>query len=393
MELFCSACGLRYGAREPIWRCRCGEPLDLDFSPAIDKGMLDSCTSGLQALLVRAAHWIIPMGMVSLGEGDTPMLEAEIGGMEVLLKLEFLSPSGSFKDRGAAVMISRVREMGIDRVVEDSSGNAGAAVAAYCAAAGIGCEIYVPEETSAGKTAQIEAMGAALVRVPGDREDTAAAVRTRAEEVYYASHCWNPWFLHGTKTFAYEVWSQLGGRAPEAVVFPVGHGSLLLGTWLGFGELLTAGLVERLPRLIAVQAAACAPLLELWRGEGGACSPEAETAAEGIRVRQPVRGKQIIAAVRESGGEVVAVGEDEIRRALRGLLDKGLFVEPTAAVAVAGLEHLGRIPGGVVVPLTGSGLKSPAKVLSLLRRNAERSKDWITPVRILSVLKLPCNPP
>ena len=366
MELVCSVCGERFGAEAPLWRCTCGAPLDLDFSPIIDKSMFESDAPGLRRY-ANALPLDSPQRMVSLGEGGTPLLEAELDGRPVALKLEFLSPSGSFKDRGAAVMISRVREMGIERVVEDSSGNAGAAVAAYCAAAGIGCEIFIPAETSAGKTAQIEAMGARLVRVPGGREEAAEAVRARAEEVYYASHCWNPWFLHGTKTFAYEVRRQLGGGSPEAIVFPVGHGSLLLGTWLGFCELRAAGLVEGLPRLIAVQAEVCAPLLRAW--DGG--SPDAgdlaeQTAAEGIRVKVPVRGKQIIAAVRESGGEVLAVGEEDIRRALRQLLAMGLFVEPTAAVAVAALARLERFAGTVVVPLTGSGLKSTGKISSLI---------------------------
>ena len=150
MELVCSVCGERFGAEAPLWRCTCGAPLDLDFSPIIDKSMFESDAPGLRRY-ANALPLDSPQRMVSLGEGGTPLLEAELDGKPVALKLEFLSPSGSFKDRGAAVMISRVREMGIERVVEDSSGNAGAAVAAYCAAAGIGCEIFVPAETSAGK--------------------------------------------------------------------------------------------------------------------------------------------------------------------------------------------------------------------------------------------------
>lgn len=295
---------------------------------------------------------------VTLGEGMTPLLSSRDGRLS--FKVESTNPTGSFKDRGATVLLTHLAAMGATEVIEDSSGNAGAAIAAYSARAAIRATIYVPEGTSPGKTAQIAAYGARVVRVPGTREDVARAAH-RAPGLY-ASHCWDPLFFHGTKTIAFELWEQLGGRAPDWVVSPVGHGTLLLGLALGFRELVAAGSIVRLPRLIAVQSAECAPLAgpALGRAPG-----RGRTVAEGIRVWTPVRAVEIAAAVRESDGRWVVVEDAETLAAQARLGAEGLFVEPTAAVAAAAAWRLsedGELPTGstVVVPLTGHGLKSPA---------------------------------
>jgi len=207
--------------------------------------------------------------IVSLGEGFTPLIETDIYGMEILCKLEFLAPTGSFKDRGATVLVSKLKEMGVKRVVEDSSGNAGASLAAYCARAGIEAEIYVPAHASPAKLAQIAVFGAKLVKVDGPRENAASAAQEAASEAlslgYYASHYYNPFSIEGLKTFAYEVCEQLGWRAPDNVIFPVGHGTLLLGAYRGFKDLQAAGIIAHLPRLLAVQARSCAPIYEAYR--------------------------------------------------------------------------------------------------------------------------------
>jgi threonine synthase len=235
-------------------------------------------------------------------------------GREVFLKLDHLFPSGSYKDRGAAVLLSKIRELHVDRVVEDSSGNAGAAVAAYAAAAGITADIYVPASNSPGKLNQIRAYGAELVAVEGSRSDTAAAALRAAEEHYYASHVWNPFFLEGTKTFAFEVWEQLGFQAPDTVVLPAGNGTLLLGAYKGFRELRDAGCIDEIPKHVAVQTAACAPLA------GGAplTGPRAPgtTVAEGIAIAEPPLLQEMSDALASCGGTVITVEEEEIRRAL-----------------------------------------------------------------------------
>jgi len=301
--------------------------------------------------------------VVSLAEGFTPLLPVTFGKRTVWVKQDQLFSTGSYKDRGASVLISQAAALGVKRVVEDSSGNAGCAIAAYCARAGIECAIYVPETTSPGKLVQIESYGAELHRIPGSREDTAHAAFAAAQDTYYASHSWNPFFFHGTKTFAFEVCEQLGWRAPDAAILPVGNGTLLLGAAIGFRELAEAGVTERVPRLIAVQAAACAPLYAAWKK--GLSHPDTvhkqPTLAEGIAIAEPVRGSQIVQAVRESGGSFLTVTENEIRASWQLLGEQGFFVEPTAAATAAGaLRAMDTIPEGQVVVsvFTGHGLKA-----------------------------------
>lgn len=304
--------------------------------------------------------------IVSFNEGYTPMVRAEVGGAEVLLKLEYVFPSGSYKDRGATVMMSKIKELGVTRVVEDSSGNAGSAVAAYCARAGIECSIYVPGYASQGKLTQIEMYGATLNRVQGTREDTAAAAYEAAEETYYASHLWSPFFVQGTKTFVYEVVEQLGWEPPDNVVMPLGHGGMLLGIYIGLTELKDNGLIDRFPRLIGIQSESCDPIAEAYRRglDDFAEIDKKETIAEGVAVAEPLRAPQILEAVRETGGEVLSVSERQVREALKATARRGFYIEPTSATAVAGLGSLD-LDGVTVVPLTGHGLKATDKLMEL----------------------------
>jgi len=295
---------------------------------------------------------------VTLGEGLTPLVEARWGDLPVLFKCEYLNPTGSFKDRGTTVLMTALAAAGVEHVVEDSSGNAGSSLAAYAARAGIRATVYVPAHASPAKRAQIAAYGAQLVCVPGPRSEAARAVREAAAGgAVYASHVYHPLITAGMKTAAYEIWEQLGGGLPDAVVLPIGHGSLLLGLARGFAEL------GGRPRLFGVQAAACAPLAMAW--EEGAAEPlpvgEGDTVAEGVRIARPVRGRAILEAVRASGGAIIAVPDEETMAARQRLAHQGFFVEPTSALAVAALDRLRpRLPGTVVVVLTGSGLKSAA---------------------------------
>lgn len=363
----CTRCGRLYEESAQRFRCDCGGALDVEFQPAFEPGRSSGCPHDLsrwcEALPLREA-------LLSLGEGGTPLLSVPLDGRNLLVKQEQLSPTGSYKDRGAAVLMTHLHELGVRHVVEDSSGNAGAAIAAYAARAGIRCDIYVPEETAPAKTAQIEAYGAVLHRIPGTREDTAAAALLAAQTCVYASHVYNPWFLHGTKTFAYEVAEQLEWTAPDVLVLPVGNGTLLLGAALGFSELLHLGVIPRMPRIVGVQAAACAPLSTAF--ERGAAEPVQvagqPTAAEGIAIARPVRGAQILAAVRASGGSFLTVEEHEISASLRDCCTRGWFIEPTAAVAIAGARRCAAaIPSGqtIVTAFTGHGLKAPAVVAGM----------------------------
>lgn len=370
VRLRCCECGASVHADQPVWRCECGGLLDLAFDLHFDPRQL----SGRRPTMwrYRAA---LPLAAatepVSYDEGFTPLLECDIHGRTVHIKQEHLFQTGSYKDRGASVLMTKAKELGVREVVEDSSGNAGCAIAAYGAAANITCHIYVPADTSAAKLAQIQAYGAILHRIPGSRSDTARAAMAAAQEIYYASHSWNPFFLQGTKTFAYEVCEQLGWRAPDALVVPAGNGTLLLGAWLGFEELCQAGHIQALPRLIAVQATNCAPLAQAYQRQADELSAvEAKhTLAEGIAIANPVRGSQVLAAVRTSGGHFVTVTEDEIVAAFRLMGRRGHYIEPTSAATIAGLEkYVGTTTseGLIVSVLTGHGLKSTDKLLGHL---------------------------
>ena len=188
--------------------------------------------------------------IISFGEGFTPMVEVDFNDTPVFIKQDYLFPTGSFKDRGSSVLVSRMKELGIKKIIDDTSGNAGASLAAYSAKAGIECEIYVPETTLEGKLTQISAYGAALKKIPGSRDETAHAALKAAENTYYASHSWHPFYFHGTKTFAYEVCEQLGWKAPDTIIVPVGNGTLLLGAYIGFLDLLNAGITGECPGLL-----------------------------------------------------------------------------------------------------------------------------------------------
>lgn len=320
-------------------------------------------------------HQFLPVDIsdaVSMGEGYTPLLQLNIDGSLVYVKQEQLFPTGSYKDRGASVLISYAKKLGVQQIVQDSSGNAGCAIAAYAANAGILCDIFVPEDTSEAKLAQIRAYGANLILVNGDREDTAYAALKAAQSNYYASHCYNPLFLHGTKTFAYEVCEQLGWQAPDVVVLPAGNGTLVLGCCLGFEHLLKSGVIDKMPRIIAVQAQSCAPLFKAW--EQGLTEPKMVkseyTLAEGIAIANPVRGKEMLQAVKATNGFFVAVTEDEITAALKLCLAKGFYIEPTSAATIAGLikakENLNEKTW--VTLFSGHGLKSTEKIMSLLKK-------------------------
>jgi threonine synthase len=366
MNLRCLSCQRAYPHDTHRWRCECGGVFELEGTPGFAQ---DEIEAGDFSLWRYRA--MLPVkyeeGIISLGEGLTPLVETQVYDTTIHCKLEFLAPTGSFKDRGTAVLVNVLRELGVKRVVEDSSGNAGASLAAYAARSGIEAEVYVPAYTSPNKLHQITVYGAKLVKVEGSRERAAKAVQEAAAQgAYYASHYYNPFTLEGQKTIAYEIWEQLGRRAPDNLVLPVGHGTLLLGVYRGFKDLLTAGLIEKPPRLFAIQADTCAPLHEAFQRELADAFPieKTETVAEGISIARPVRGHQVLAAVRETSGAVLAVSDQETLCARDELARRGLYVEPTSAVAIAALPQLRGLMGTgetTVVPLTGSGLKSQAK--------------------------------
>jgi threonine synthase len=360
----CSACGREYPVLACLWRCpQCGGVLELSELAAFDRSRLEAQQPGMW----RYRH-TFPFGEdvapVSFGEGGTPLVASQVDGRAVHFKLDHLNPTGSFKDRGMAVLATALVAAGISEAVEDSSGNAGASFSAYMARAGIRGRVFVPESASPAKRAQIALYGAEVVPISGPRSQAALAARTAAEGgQVYASHNYNPICLAGWMTVAFELWEELG-QAPDWVITPAGYGSNVLSMDRGFRMLLAAGLIDRLPRLVAVQARACAPLwLEKAFGpERAAAAEEGATLAEGIRVIRPVRPAQILAAISRSGGDVIAVDEDDIGPGRVALGRLGYFVEPTSAVVWSALQQIMRRSAAgeaVVVILTGNGLKQP----------------------------------
>jgi len=367
--LLCSKCETSYSGNSARWRCDCGAYLMLQepgmFAAADLHGRPKSLWRYYETLGVSDCA-----NVVSLGEGMTPLVRSSLDGASVLLKLDYLCPTGSYKDRGASVMISKLKEWGVRSIIEDSSGNAGASIAAYASLAGIHADIYIPESTSAGKAAQIAMYGAKLVKVSGTREDTARAAWNAAENGFYGSHNWSPYFLAGMKTVAYEIAEQLSWKTPDWVITPAGGGGLLVGLYLGFVDLVNAGIVSRIPRLVAVQSRNCDPIYEAWRSGNDDVSAVSKrpTAAEGISVAQPVRGKTILQAVRGSNGVVATVTDEVVWETVERLGKQGVYVEPTAAAAPGALADLRRrelVRSGdtTVIVLTGSGLKATDKIV------------------------------
>lgn len=366
--------GSTYELSEPRWRSDAGRPLWIPPGPGIGRDDLD--TSARSLWRYRAALPVPIDAPISLGEGSTPLLECSWpGGGRPLFKAEWFNPTGSFKDRGTAVMLSYLRARGVTQVLEDSSGNGGASVAGYGAAGGLRVRIFAPDSTSPAKIAQAIAYGAEVQLVPGPREDSqTAAIREASAGAFYASHNWQAFFLQGTKTLAYELWEDLGFRAPDHVIVPVGAGSSLLGCWLGFRELLTAGQIERMPRLHAAQPLNCSPLDASFAAgvDTPVNRPMAPTIAEGTAIARPLRLPQMVAALRETDGTTTAVPEDAIAGALRQLCERGLFVEPTSATAAAAYSRL--VADGTIGPadtavvmLSGSGLKAATTVRDLVQ--------------------------
>ncbi len=364
-----------YSFDTPRWRSDSGHYLNLGDAPLLRRGDIDITDYTVwryaRALLVERAH------AVTMGEGWTPLLPGVWNGAPVQFKLEFMMPTGSFKDRGMTVMVSYLKSRGIDALLEDSSGNAGASLAGYAAAAGLKCRILIPETASYPKIAQIAAYGADVVTIRGTRQDVADAAVQQSADIFYASHNWQPFFVEGTKTLAYELWEQGGFQAPDSVVVPLGYGSNILGCARGFAELVRSGEIAAMPRLFGVQAENCAPYFAAYRTGGETLVPTeiSPTIAEGIASSKPTRVREVLNAVRASGGSIVAVSEAQIVTALGALAQRGLYVEPTSAAAAAGLTQLidtGIIQAGArtVLVLTGSGLKASERIGELLKLKA-----------------------
>ncbi|MBA4399371.1 MAG: threonine synthase [Anaerolinea sp.] len=360
-DIRCVDCGSLYPSQGVPFRCqKCGGIFDYD---APFQFSLDKLEPALPGYWQYRHAFALPAGapVVTLGEGNTPLLWEDVAGEKLGLKFESLNPTGSYKDRGSAVLASQLLARGVKQAVEDSSGNAGASFAAYAAQARLPGRVYVPESASGPKRQQIEAYGAELVRIPGPRSEAARAVLSQVEQgVPYASHAYLPFGLAGIATIAYEIWQQMGRTVPAALIAPVGHGGLLLGIVRGFQSLVHAGLSSAEPYYVGVQAAACDPVVRAFEHGLAAMqsAPELPTLAEGVRVRTPVRARALIEHITPGKGTFISIGEAEIQSAYRQLAQRGYYVEPTSALVWAAYGELHRnLPQPAVAVLSGNGLK------------------------------------
>jgi threonine synthase len=355
--------GKHYPLSDLRWRSDDGNPMMLTALPGISRSDIDSRERSVWRY--RAALPLAIQNPASLGEGCTPLLQKSWGDLRPFFKLEWFNPTCSFKDRGATVMVSFLKQLGVQAILEDSSGNGGAAIAAAGAAAGMKVKILAPSYTPSPKVAQIRAFGAEVQLVDGPREESEHEAIRQSDKIFYASHNWHPFFLQGTKSLAYELWEDLGFKAPDNIIIPAGAGSNVLGCYIGFKELMASGQITKLPRLFAAQPLNCSPLDASFMA--GVDVPVDRivkpTIAEGTAIKRPIRLQEMLHAIRESGGQTVALTEEQITAAVRQLAATGLYVEPTCASAAAAIDQLSK-SGAIkatettVVLLTGTGLKS-----------------------------------
>lgn len=362
MNFRCTRCGATAPVDTRASHCSCGGLWQLDYTPpAFDLDLIDRSVWGLfryrRFLPLTGDTW----RDVTLGEGMTPLVALD---EDVLLKMDYYMPTLSFKDRGAAVLVAHMKSIGVEAAVQDSSGNAGNSVAAYCGRCGIACDIYVPEGTSPGKIAMIQAHGATAHVVPGSRDHCADVCRAQVEQEgkYYANHVYNPFFYQGTKTYLYEVYEQLG-RIPEHLFVPLGNGTLFLGVVLALEELLAAGCIDHFPKVIAIQSERCDPFVKAAAVHSPDPAPvtPTPTMAEGISIGVPMRGREILEAIYRYDMDLITAPEDRILEARSYLARRGIYCEHTTAANLAAYWHYcdthGKTPDSLLT-MCGAGLKS-----------------------------------
>ncbi len=357
----CMDCGKKYPKGFAYCCPDCEGIFGIDGGISYDPSLIDDSLPGIWPYKHSfGLHKRSPI--ITLGEGNTPLVWAETFDTQIGFKFETLNPTGSFKDRLTAPMISFLSSIGIKFAVEDSSGNAGASFAAYAVRAGIQARVYIPDYASGPKRIQIEAFGSEVVAIKGSRYDTHRALLdvVEAEKVVYASHAYLPHGLPGLATISYEIQDQLA-ESPGTVIAPVGHGSLLLGIFLGFEALKSVNKINTMPMIIGVQAKNCSPLWTAYSQDlvDIPLNKEGETVAGGIRVQKPTRGKQLLELARSNQIRFIVVEEEKILPGRDRLARLGFYIEPTSAVVWDALEQvIGDVPEPIVLILSGSGLKN-----------------------------------
>ena len=378
--LECSICGEAHSPAERQTICRaCGRALFARYDLAAAKATLTREALGRRpASMWRYAEVIAGSelaGRVSLGEGLTPLLAAPrlgeaLGCSALMVKDEGANPTGSFKARGVAAAMVMAVKLGVTEIGMPTAGNAGSAAAAYGARAGVTAHIAMPQDTPDAIVSEVRAFGAELQLVDGLISDAGRLIAQgcRDQGWFEMATLKEPYRVEGKKTMGYELWEQLNGVLPHAILYPTGGGTGLIGMWKAFEELEQLGLIgaER-PRMYAIQSDGCAPIVRAWEAgaERAEAWQQAATVAPGIRVPAPFADDLILRALRESGGAAVAIRDASIVPAMRELArSEGIDACPEGAATLAGLRRLladGAIARDerIVLFNTGSGLKHP----------------------------------
>jgi threonine synthase len=384
-EIVCPRCSKRFELSQLLNLCPCGSPLLVHYD--LDKAKNDfsrSTLAGRVASLWRYRE-LLPLqdndNRISLGEGFTPLLDAkklggELGLRQLWIKDEAQNPTGSFKDRGLSLAISRAKELGVKKAAIPSAGNAGGSFAAYAARAGIEAHVFMPRDTPIANQIEAQQYGARLTLVDGLINDCGRIIAERktADGWFDVSTLKEPYRVEGKKTMGYEIAEQLNWRLPDVIIYPTGGGTGLIGMWKAFAELQELGWIgSARPRMVSVQATGCAPIVKAFEENKATAEPwqNAQTVASGLRVPQAVADFLMLKAIRDSSGTALSVGDDEMLAEIP-LIGKaeGIFFCPEGAAGVVALRHL--VANGWIKPdeeilifNTASGLK----YLDVIQRN------------------------
>ncbi len=380
--LECIDCGMKYDANEVVYTClKCDGLLSVEFDWSKIPSRLDKIWRR-KAFSVWRYLELLPIDerakIVTLGEGGTSLnhclkLSKSLGLEWVYAKNEGENPTGSFKDRGMTVGVTKAVELRMKRVACASTGNTSASLAAYAAKAGLECFVLIPAgKVAFGKLTQALIHGARVIQIKGNFDEALGIIRKIClTHPIYLLNSLNPFRLEGQKTTAFEIWDQMNHKVPDKVIVPVGNAGNISAIWKGFKELHQLGLAENLPKMIGIQAEGAAPIANSMRQglQQVRFIDKPETVATAIRIGSPVNWRKAVKAIKESNGLVETVSDDEILEAQRILARlEGLFVEPASAASIAGLKRLAysrliEKDEKVVCILTGHGLKDPDIVM------------------------------
>lgn len=376
-HLYCTACGADYEPNQLINLCTCGKPLAAAYD--LEKAARTLTKESLRGRV--ASMWryreVLPVvedgNIVSLGEGWTPLhkadsLGAKLGMPHLFIKDESVNPTQSFKARGMAAAVSMAKELGVKKAAAPSAGNAGGALSAYAALAGMEAHIFVPADTPKANVIECRALGANVTLVDGLIHDCGRIVgeRKEAEGWFDFATLKEPYRLEGKKTMGYELAEQMNWTLPDVVLYPTGGGTGLIGMWKAFDEMERMEWIDsKRPRMVVVQADGCAPIVEAFQAgaSSGADIPNAHTVASGLRVPKAIGDFIMLDILRKSGGTAVSVSDEELVADAREIgATEGIFAAPEGGACLSALRKMlvnGEVGRDerVVIFNTGSGIK------------------------------------